>query len=368
MGICHCGSIGPDKTPTPPSPIPEIILDEYGFILHHNRYRLSDLSLISDQDQTRSLIWQSIIAGSDTVTTWRSDLVMARELSWSGIPCTIRHKAWYILSGAQSLKALSPISYAQYLLEPCPTAHRQIEVDIPRTYSEHRYFTESGLGRERLKRLLHGLAIRLGPDTGYVQGMNMIAALLLLVFDNDEESAFWTLAAYMEQLNMKRLYQDGMDYLTLCLHRLGRLISTTYPQLEHHFGKENIEPFCYGTPWFLTLFAYNLPIRQCCRVFDAAFALNMGEELIYRFSLTYIRRVLPDLLRCQFSDATTLLKIIEIDDNDIGDIMKESLTMKIELELDQSGEAGAKRFHKTDDPVDVYSGYTENGATKDHHI
>lgn len=52
-------------------------------------------------------------------------------------------------------------------------------------------------GRETLRRVLAAYALH-NPKVGYCQGMNFLAGLLLLFMP--EESAFWSLAALVEQL------------------------------------------------------------------------------------------------------------------------------------------------------------------------
>ena len=63
--------------------------------------------------------------------------------------------------------------------------------DLPRTFPGHRW-VESEEGQESLRRVLLALSIHC-PDVGYCQGLNFVAAILLLCVEQ-----VWTLATSMQ--------------------------------------------------------------------------------------------------------------------------------------------------------------------------
>eukprot|EP00961_Rhodomonas_salina_P180364 2434542-Rhodomonas_salina.1 len=123
---------------------------------------------------------------------------------------------WKEASGARVKQAASPYTYEALVElgarseEAGMAAHReQVAKDLPRTFPDLPAFSSGretliGLraGEERAGELLQGLRRVLeaycarNPETGYVQGMNFIAALLLLVLP--EADAFWVFAAVVE--------------------------------------------------------------------------------------------------------------------------------------------------------------------------
>lgn len=336
MGACHCRCADNDVAVHPereqmqlvPEKVAVTLLDEYGFrVPNVAPITLSRLTIQSIADAQLALQWREIAISEKTVDHWRvSNLVAVQRLLAKGIPCECRSTIWLLASGASSLRASSPRSYASYFnAHQDESVIRQIEVDVPRTYSDHRFFT--GPGRGQLTRLLNALADRLGKDVRYVQGMNIVTGLILLVCD-DEEMAFWIVVAFMERLNMKALYVDGLDQLQACLRTLGQLISSKLPDVRRYFGEEGIEPFCYGTPWFLTMFAYALPVRQCARLFDVAFIMHQGQEWVYRFAIAYVQSVAPAIVKMPFTSATALLKTINVDDDELERLILTALRLE----------------------------------------
>lgn len=70
-------------------------------------------------------------------------------------------------------------------------------MDTHRTFPTNVFFAGSGPGVAKLRRVLIAYSWR-DPAIGYCQGMNLLAALLLLVYP-DEEDAFWMLASVLER-------------------------------------------------------------------------------------------------------------------------------------------------------------------------
>jgi Rab-GTPase-TBC domain len=76
---------------------------------------------------------------------------------------------------------------------------KQIEHDLPRTFSEIEFFKKEGPGYQKLRNVLYAVSVYF-KDVGYVQGMNFIAACFLLHVD--EVWAFWLFVYLVESLNM----------------------------------------------------------------------------------------------------------------------------------------------------------------------
>jgi len=73
---------------------------------------------------------------------------------------------------------------------------RQIDLDVARTWRWHVKFRERyGKWQKYIFRILLAYSA-FDVTVGYCQGMSQIAALLLIVFENDEK-AFWALCSLM---------------------------------------------------------------------------------------------------------------------------------------------------------------------------
>ena len=83
---------------------------------------------------------------------------------------------------------------------------------------------------EMLSRVLNAVANYL-PEFGYVQGMNFIAASLLLILC-DEESTFFMLIQLLQKFKLKDIYQDNFNQLKLLCFQLESFIQAYIPTLH----------------------------------------------------------------------------------------------------------------------------------------
>jgi Rab-GTPase-TBC domain len=103
-------------------------------------------------------------------------------------------------------------------------------------------------------------------DFVYSTGMNLIAAFLLLHMD--EEHAFWTMLALWKRLALEKYFAD-MSTVSEAMIEMGNMMCVKFPDLTEHMGRECLQTFTYATPWFLTLFLYNVEATFAARIWDA---------------------------------------------------------------------------------------------------
>ena len=144
-----------------------------------------------------------------------------------------RRACWLEWSGANAKKrqAAEGSSYADALadanakadLDAFKSHFEQIDMDLPRTFPEHESFANrEGAYFVPLRNVLRATTTRLknGPLGGYVQGMNYLAGFLLCVYDGDEESAYWILCCFLEDLFLSGYYASGLKSLRADLDEL----------------------------------------------------------------------------------------------------------------------------------------------------
>ncbi|KVH93159.1 Rab-GTPase-TBC domain-containing protein [Cynara cardunculus var. scolymus] len=144
-----------------------------------------------------------------------SNLVNAitlKKLIRKGIPPVLRPKVWFSLSGAAKKKSTVPDSYYNDLIiaveGKVTPATKQIDHDLPRTFPGHPWL-DTPEGHASLRRVLVGYSFR-DSDVGYCQGLNYVAALLLLVMKT-EEDAFWMLAVLLENVLVNDCYSNNLS-------------------------------------------------------------------------------------------------------------------------------------------------------------
>lgn len=69
--------------------------------------------------------------------------------------------------------------------------------DLPRTFPGNEWMATAA-GQAALGRVLLAFSVH-RPSIGYCQSMNYLAAMLLLVLQHDEESAFWLLVSLIDE-------------------------------------------------------------------------------------------------------------------------------------------------------------------------
>ncbi|TNN12074.1 Growth hormone-regulated TBC protein [Schistosoma japonicum] len=141
-----------------------------------------------------------------------------------GIPDHIRSTVWMHLSGAYERMKSNPDAY-QLAVSKTPPANiwNVILADVPRTFPENKHFQDTDGPNNKLvslKRVLSAFAVHF-PQIGYCQGMNYIAAVLLLVLDcpqdEREVKAFWLLDALVNHILPKYYSSDMLAVRVDCM-------------------------------------------------------------------------------------------------------------------------------------------------------
>jgi hypothetical protein len=83
----------------------------------------------------------------------------------------------------------------------------------------------------------------------------------------------------MENYDMRTMFTLNMEGLHLRLFQFQTLLAQLCPQLDQHLSNHNIHAQMYGSPWFLTLFAYSFPISLVLRIYDLVFAEGAVETI-----------------------------------------------------------------------------------------
>jgi hypothetical protein len=284
-----------------------------------------------------------------------------------GIAPALRPQLWYEV--LQGLPASSTSSEAYSTLvartDSLPEAtRRQIDVDLPRTFAEQRLFKESlrasegaraasatsptpvgGSGARRrpragsggdsgatsvaplpaawtsgssihdkLRRVLAAYCVA-HPATGYLQSMNFIAGLLLLVFEQDEARAF----AMLELLTLDLLagyYTGDMDAMRADCDVFAAVLRNRQPDLCAHLQRLGLDDVAalFLPRWLLCLFLNCFPAAITLRVWDAlmlAGASGEAPRFLLEVALALFSMCSEPLLGARsFGEAVEVLKSI----------------------------------------------------------
>ncbi|RVE71442.1 hypothetical protein OJAV_G00051700 [Oryzias javanicus] len=202
------------------------------------------------------------------------------------------------------LSAITTLSNTQNHLTSTPSQSdiclfRQIALDLQRSFPTHRSLMgetpEAIEGRAKLFRVLVAYA-KYNPQVGYSQGMSHIAAVLLMQLGEEEEEAFWALAALLDQPKyLAELFDLTLTKVQHQVKVFEQFFKHRKPQLSQHLESVGVLSVHFVMPWFLTLFT-SLPCWDTVlAVWDLIFLF--GLPAVFRSALTIMELLEPRLLR-----------------------------------------------------------------------
>eukprot|EP01084_Bolivina_argentea_P087450 157950_1 len=271
-----------------------------------------------------------------------------RNLSINGYTFLNRNIIWkYLIFSDFEMTKYSEL-YNKYISHVQFFQHSMIEKDIDRTLiinhdwilTEYNYYDASYksyhnvLNKEYKYKLKCILSIycMLDPEIGYVQGMNYIAANILIGMNGDEILSFAVFSHFMKRdlspiyfinfdykkhylinnknvsnykyqshafcgggkisktgsigYGLRDLYLPSLPGLIVSLLQFDKLIKLYLPILYQHFIFEGIYVQNYASEWFLSLFCYILPLKLSLRLIDI-FIID-GWKILHRVGLALL--------------------------------------------------------------------------------
>ncbi|KAJ1858076.1 hypothetical protein LPJ73_001952 [Coemansia sp. RSA 2703] len=252
--------------------------------------------------------WRSVIDDAEALRR-RAPLHLAAKVR-GGVPAGIRGAVLRALTQAQStyLQTL----YAQLVQEP--SAHeRVIRRDLPRTFPRITVFRRlEGSGQARLFRILKAYSLY-DAEVGYCQGLGFIAGPLVLTMG--ECQAFCVLVRLMETYALRGMFTEDMAGLHLRLWQFAVLAREIAPEVMAHLDALGVMPAMYAPAWFLSLFAYTLPLSFVLRALDVVAVEGMAPATIIRIGVALLQRNADEILaQDDFESAMAVLNTRLYDD------------------------------------------------------
>ncbi|CAF0786350.1 unnamed protein product [Adineta steineri] len=206
-----------------------------------------------------------------------------------GIPTSLRAQMWMCLSGSVHKKHQAKMSYTD-MLKQCNNDSqlysKQIEKDLLRTLPTNACFmTMNASGISRLRRILRTVAW-LFPDIGYCQGMGVICATLLLLFE--EEDAFWMMCSIVEDLLPGQYYSVSLFGVQVDIRVFRYLIQQYLPNIHKVFNEHDIDLTLICFQWFLTLYSNVFHTKFIYHLWDYFFFY--GSIILFQIGLMMLKQ------------------------------------------------------------------------------
>jgi len=199
-----------------------------------------------------------------------------------------------------------------------------IKKDIDRTLTDHPIFKIPQY-EEKCKTMLNNILVaysNYNRKLGYCQGMNYIAAFLLINSGLREEESFWMLVVIMENniendfLNIngiEGLYHDYLPLLRIFNELYKIIMQKEHNDLLKYFEDQQFFELMYIDKWILTLFLYSLPFQACIRIFDGIF--SQGYSFILSFTIALVLNYKEELKRSNFQEMYDRLDKLKLEIN-----------------------------------------------------
>ncbi|KAI5694131.1 hypothetical protein M8J76_009857 [Diaphorina citri] len=290
-------------------------VDEYGFKRGANFDYVAYETFMSEYIGVlakRSKKWAAILPlfTNKPNPSWNKSKKAKRYLR-KGIPITYRPQIWMIISEADTLKKVTHQTrhygtggYYAFMLNNKildPDIGETIRTDLPRTFPENIFFRNSLEHQQQLSRILKVFALD-EKNIGYCQGLNYIAALILLVTKH-EENTYWIFRSVINKY-FSDYYTKTLTGVVRDIDVLSELVKIKMPHLYDHISKVGVPWPVIATKWFICMFADVLPVETVLRIWDCLFV--EGPKILFRVSLTLIKLHERALLECE--DFTTLVE------------------------------------------------------------
>lgn len=256
-----------------------------------------------------------------------------REMVYLGIPSKMRGSVWCCAIGNRSGMSRDLFEiYVRHAREEMELnledgTGRLIEVDLPRTFPNLRFFDATGPYHKDLMDLLAAWA-QYRPDVGYVQGMTHIAGMFLMHMGTYE--AFNCFVNVMEGGGvLLAFYLMELDLILQKIKIYDALFRFNAPRLFARFQALDVSPNYYLLDWIMTMFTRVLTVPQASRIWDVYFL--EGEIFLYKAALGIVLLFEQEFMAAEFEGCLAILKKLanRLESMSENDIMASILSVKI---------------------------------------
>jgi hypothetical protein len=247
---------------------------------------LEAVSPISEREWRKLVGMYNAIADFDPLSIVSKERV--RKSLSVGLPDALRGEIWCMLCQVQRERASHSADIYQKLLElENPEDEHRIQKDVVRTFTNYPMSGQSNDqdgswnqqdGHEMLFNALFAYA-NYDSQIGYVQGLNYIAAMLLMHIQ-DEEKVFWCLIYLLNRKNWRQIYIEDMPKLMELIDEVEQRLAEDFPALDAHLKEQNFTAGAAFSPLFITLYIYQIEHQFAMKIFES-FIFD-GEEALMR--------------------------------------------------------------------------------------
>lgn len=288
-----------------------------------------------DKYRTKLLKWTKMLQAYShfdlPISRFRADKpALFQKRLIKGPPIEYRWSAWMAACNLQgSLNVFAQLQYAELSHQ----VEDDINKDLPRTFSDHPYFS-GNKGKAALQRVLKAFALQ-HRDIGYCQGLNYIAAFTLLVSGGRDEECFFLLCHIVKSFDLQGFYTSRFPGLWKLISQFNSLLEHQNPRLFAHLHQENAYEMTWLGPWFLSLYTTTLPFHFVIRLWDMLLA--QGAEALLKLALRLVELMGGQLGKADMEGMAGIFGKMRVGIYDVEAIMKDVANMKLDKGLMAAG-------------------------------
>eukprot|EP00457_Paulinella_chromatophora_P006100 gb/GEZN01006118.1/.p1 GENE.gb/GEZN01006118.1/~~gb/GEZN01006118.1/.p1 ORF type:complete len:423 (-),score=58.49 gb/GEZN01006118.1/:352-1620(-) len=230
------------------------------------------------------------------------------DCSKQGFPPRLRGACWTYIRKVVADPS-QEIPYQVLLKVPC-FMMEEIKKDAHRTMIHYQKFSDRQQAIDALTNLLHAYVVA-DPEVGYCQGMNFVAASVLIAIP-DQEQAFQCFFMLMThpRYSFRELYLEDLSGLKLAKYQFDCLMQWYHPKLAKHLKSLDLwEGANYNTSWFMTLFSRGeLPRATVDRIWDYIF--GEGYRGMFQVGLAILDVIQDKVLAMDYEQTFNYLRTI----------------------------------------------------------
>jgi hypothetical protein len=140
----------------------------------------------------------------------------------------------------------------------------QIQKDLMRTFQKIELFASDNM-KMKLMRILKAL-VAYDPCSGYTQGMNFIAAALVL--HCEESVTFWLCTGMLEKYEIRDLYSKEFHDMYKHINKFTALLQEYLPNIYEQFQDDGLEVEMYMMEWILCFMCSYIPLNWLVSCFS----------------------------------------------------------------------------------------------------
>lgn len=112
-------------------------------------------------------------------------------------------------------------------------------------------------GKKKLESVL-GLWLGENPDFAYIQGLDSVCAVLVLVYYEDMAAIYACFTEIVNRYLYSLCLQDNSIHIHETILNFRNLLNYVDPQLAAHLRASSVTTEMFATPWLLTLYSREL--------------------------------------------------------------------------------------------------------------